>query len=191
MGKLAHHANLNHAEGGFCVQNIDGKPIVSDMYKSQRMGSVHDRDKSYSTDTNAYQYDWKSNSEYIIENVFLTVHSHPFLRRTHGTPEEILCPSTPDLETWERIKLDSKNPQFIDGIFVKKGNKGLLLIYQDDPTQSHDTYYQAWDEGVESRNTLLRLMRESGIRYETLEFDIKSSIFPEQEMEKLKTFASE
>ena len=35
--QLIHHAHLNLSEGIFCVQNIQGQPVVSDLAKSPRM----------------------------------------------------------------------------------------------------------------------------------------------------------
>lgn len=54
---LANHAQRNMSEGGFCVQNINDKPIISPLFNSPQMGSIEDAERSFSTMTNSRDYD--------------------------------------------------------------------------------------------------------------------------------------
>lgn len=203
---MAHHANRNMSESGFSVQSVrEVDPVISDLVKSPPMGSIEDRDASFSTHTNVLRDEdpfdelekmektSESEEEYVESykkrikpGIFLDIHSHPFDKHRGWTPEDFLMPSGQDLDVWERIKLGTKNPYLIEGILIEKGNIGLLLLYQSDPNKPQANYYQAW--GGRSRNELLQLMEDSGIRHETLTFDIKGKKFPEQELDKLTTF---
>lgn len=111
-------------------------------------------------------------------DVLLTIHSHP-----GGEPS--LRPSVPDLEGWESLRIS--NPNVIEGVVVKSGRQAKLLFYQRDPNLEQNTYYQQWDTD-ESVGILLRLMRESGIRYQILTFDLKSKSFTPKDLEKVNNF---
>ena len=201
LTQLMHHAHLNLAEGGFSVQNIDGQPVISDLKKSRRMGSFEDAKESLSTSVGVWEVVGvmenlrtgeiiTAETDVIKPNIILTVHSHPDRGWKSSFPEQVLSPSETDLDLWEKIKITVKNPYLIEGIIVRKGNIGLLLLFQEDPTKPQANYYQGWDED-QGVNELLRLMRESGIRYEILRFDLKQKTFSNKELEKLKTFEVE
>lgn len=191
---LTHHAHLNLAEGGFSVQNINGEPVVSDLAKSPKIGSVENLENSYSTHTNMEDdSDWintgrRSKIPKIKPNIILSIHSHPVDPYGDKISEDALAPSRRDLEAWEKSKLTTRNEYLIEGIIVKKGNTGLLLLFQEDPSKLQDTYYQAWEEH-QGRNKLLELMKASGIRYGVLKLDIENKRFPEKELEQLKQLA--
>lgn len=201
LTQLMHHAHLNLAEGIFIVQNINGQPVISDLKKSKRIGSVGDEEESLSTTTRVWEVEevmedlrtgeiTTAETDVIKPNIILEVHSHPIESSERSFPEQALRPSVPDLDLWEKLKILVRNPYLIKGIIVRKGNVGLLLLFQEDPTKPQANYYQKWNDDQGSME-LLRLMRESGIRYEILRFDIKQKSFPNEELEKLKKFEVE
>ena len=85
------------------------------------------------------------------------------------------------------MRNEAGNPYIIDGVAVIKGNEVLLFLYQIDPNAKQDLYWQQWDES-EPLSKLFRYMRESGIRYDILRLNIKSSGFSDEELAKLDKF---
>ncbi|MFA5933562.1 MAG: hypothetical protein WCV81_05840 [Microgenomates group bacterium] len=192
---LAHHAHLNFAEGGFIVQNLNGNPVCSELVKSKRIGSIEKADESLSTDIEKVYFlpgklphkekDLAAIRKVLRPNIVFVIHSHPIEKGEDI--RQVLRPSTADLDDWQKLRLESGYPHIIDGIVVKHGGDALLLIYQADPTQKEDLYWQQWDHD-EPVSRLFQYMKDSGIRYDTLRLNIKSGYFPDQELVKVDNF---
>lgn len=192
MADLTHHAHLNFAEGTFVVQRKNGKPVVHDVVNSPRTRSYEDRVYSTRGVLNIYKSVSSSDLKFrekepltFMDDVVVTVHSHPI--RVGQPLDDVLRPSTVDLEGWQQLRGALKQPYLLQGIIVPYKGAAHLLLYQLDPNGTEDLYWQQYDSS-ESGARMLRYMKESGIRVAILKMDMKTRTFTEQELAKLDQF---
>lgn len=186
---MAYHAHLNFAEAAFVVRDENGKPIVSELVKSPRMGSIHDAHKSFSVSLRSSISDYSpTHPEGVIqrgklhEGIKMIVHSHPLEKRERV--EAVLCPSVGDLDKWEEDRAETRNNYLIEGILVFDGSSIHLLLMQADPSCLQSTDYQIWEDSG-SPQKLFHLLEESGFRHTVLRKKIKDNNFSEEELNKL------
>jgi hypothetical protein len=209
---LADHAKKHTSEGGFIVVSNNGQPDISNVIKSRKFNTLEDQEEAFSTDlmalshTDNPQYNklldtWSSNHQdksfldtikrtpplILRQNLILAIHSHPLDRHSRETAESILVPSTTDLETWETHYKGKTASIF--GILVNDGKRGRLLLFQANPHEQQNTYYQQWDDW-DPPQQLYRYMRESGIRNTIINLPLNEATYTEAELTKLEQFAT-
>jgi MarR-like DNA-binding transcriptional regulator SgrR of sgrS sRNA len=194
LAEIVTYGQRSLAEAGFIVQQVQGQPVISEVVRAEKVRSQEDHYLSQGVPS-ALLYDLVLTSEtgpphrVHKQQVILALHCHPV--EHYERPEDVLCPSEQDLDGWQQTSMLTNNPYAIEGIAVKiSKHEAALLLFQRDPTQEQNTYYQQWVE-EEPAQRLFALMRQSGIRFDTLTFDVKGKQFSEQELEKLIKFAVE
>lgn len=183
---LAHHAQLNGAEGIFIVSKVNDVPLVSPVNRSPRVKDIQSAKLSHSAvidpliieEFGAESGDL-SKKDKIKEGVVMVIHSHPL---------KSLYFSEGDLESFEESVLELRNPYLIEGVMVRQGQQVSILFMQTDPERQQDIFYQQWNY-LDGPNAQLRLLRESGFRVQIVRFDLKKKQFEPEELEKVGIFA--
>ena len=168
--EMSNHLQFNFSESAFTVSNFEGIPFVSHLNKSRKIGSIENAHDSLSVGVE------------FFDDTFLFIHGHPLILGRNL--KESLIPSNRDLEAWEELKMN--RTEIIEGVFTRQGNKGLLLLFQEDPKKIHNNYHQGWDG--KTIDGFLKTLDESGIRHQILGFDLKRGRFSQHELTKLNSF---
>lgn len=128
------------------------------------------------------QYDFDEADPYgepkFRSDLRLLIHSHPVhpQYRTSRLSRESLTPSLADLENWEdsNVRLHG----YVEGVTVQTEDMRDLLLWRKDPTDTMPPYYMQLEDNC-ARATMLRVMRESGIRTAQIDLELQGSAYAE------------
>lgn len=162
------------------VESVDG-PERSANTAAAKTLSMHE---SLDTASLTHQDPEEAEPKRLRNDLVFIMHSHP-AGHDEARVDDWLHPSSVDLESWEEASI--ANPGLTEAIAVVDGDQMKMLLYRHKPERTLIPYYQQLGDN-ESRNRVIRVLKESNVDVATLTYDLSKQEFTGESQQALQEF---